>query len=76
MEDKYKLGIKMIDDQHQKIFDLIDRLCDVEKHEKKIVKSVIKECLRHRIILTYEAEAEDMTTDDVIGKIFDSVEVP
>ncbi|MFH0924888.1 MAG: MoxR family ATPase [bacterium] len=40
------------------------------------IKSVGRDVLRHRIILTYEAEAEDLTTDDVIGKIFDSVEVP
>ncbi|MEW6078632.1 MAG: MoxR family ATPase [Thermodesulfobacteriota bacterium] len=40
------------------------------------IKSVAPEILRHRIILTYEAEAEDMTTDDIIGRIFDGVEVP
>ena len=28
MDDKYKLGIKIIDEQHQKIFDLIGKLCD------------------------------------------------
>jgi len=43
MDDKYKLGIKMIDKQHQRIFDLIDKLCDVDKNEKKIVKSIIQE---------------------------------
>jgi len=43
MDKKYKLGIKMIDNQHQKIFDLIDKLCDVDKNEKKLVKSIIKE---------------------------------
>jgi MoxR-like ATPase len=32
--------------------------------------------LRHRILLTYEAEAEDIGTDQIIGRIFDSVEVP
>jgi len=32
--------------------------------------------LRHRIIMTYEAEAEDITTDQIIGHVFDSVEVP
>ena len=32
--------------------------------------------LRHRIILSFEAEAENTTSDDVIKKIFDSVEVP
>ncbi len=40
------------------------------------IKSIAPEILRHRIILTYEAEAEDLTTDDIIGHIFDGVEVP
>lgn len=40
------------------------------------VKTVAPEVLRHRIILTYEAEAEDLTTEDIITRIFDSVEVP
>jgi len=34
------------------------------------------EILRHRLILTYEAQAEDITTEDVIEKIFMGVEVP
>ena len=32
--------------------------------------------LRHRIILTYEAEAEELTTEDVIQRLFEVVEVP
>jgi MoxR-like ATPase len=32
--------------------------------------------LRHRIILSYEAEAEDVTTEDIVKQVFDSVEVP
>ncbi|GAB4310902.1 MAG: AAA family ATPase [Candidatus Sumerlaeia bacterium] len=40
------------------------------------VKTVGPDVLRHRVILTYEAEAEDMTPDQVIRKIFDSIEVP
>ncbi len=40
------------------------------------VKTVAPDVLRHRIILTYEAEAEDITTDEIIGRVFDSVEVP
>ena len=40
------------------------------------VKSVAPAVLRHRIILSYEAEAEDVTTEEVIGRIFDGVEVP
>jgi MoxR-like ATPase len=40
------------------------------------IKTVARDVLRHRIILTYEAEAEDITTDQIIERVFDSVEVP
>ncbi len=40
------------------------------------VKSVGMDVLRHRLILTYEAEAEEMTTEDIIRKVFDAVKVP
>lgn len=40
------------------------------------IKTIAPCVLRHRIILTYEAEAEDITSDQIIGQIFDSVEVP
>ncbi|MBI5141935.1 MAG: MoxR family ATPase [Nitrospirae bacterium] len=40
------------------------------------IKTIAPEVLRHRIILTYEAEAEDVTTDAIITRIFDSVPVP
>ncbi len=40
------------------------------------IKTVAPDVLRHRIILTYEAEAEDVDTDQVIRRIFDVVEVP
>ncbi len=40
------------------------------------IKTIAPNVLRHRIILSYEAEAEDITTDQIIGQIFDSVEVP
>jgi MoxR-like ATPase len=40
------------------------------------VKELAADVLRHRVILSYEAEAEEMTTDDVIQKILASVEVP
>ncbi len=40
------------------------------------IKLVAPDVLRHRIILSFEAEAEDMTTDDIISTVFDSVEVP
>jgi len=40
------------------------------------VKSIGMDVLRHRVIVSYEAEAEDMTSEDIVQKIFDSVEVP
>ncbi|MGA1824122.1 MAG: AAA family ATPase [bacterium] len=40
------------------------------------IKSIGMDILRHRIILTYEAEAENIISDDIINKIFDTVEVP
>ncbi|MCK5558149.1 MAG: MoxR family ATPase, partial [Candidatus Hydrogenedentes bacterium] len=40
------------------------------------VKSVGMDVLRHRIIITYEAEAEEMTSEDIVRRIFDGVEVP
>jgi len=40
------------------------------------IKTIAPDVLRHRIILTYEAEAEDITTDEIIRYVFDSVEVP
>lgn len=40
------------------------------------VKTVAPNVLRHRIILTYEAEAEDLTSDAIIERIFDTVPVP
>jgi MoxR-like ATPase len=40
------------------------------------VKSIGMDVLRHRVITSYEAEAEEMDADDVIKKIFDEVPVP
>ena len=40
------------------------------------VKVIGADVLRHRIILSYEAEAEEKTTDDIIKKIFENVKVP
>ncbi len=40
------------------------------------VKSIGPDVLRHRIILTYEAEAQAVTTDAIIKKIFSAVPVP
>lgn len=40
------------------------------------VKSIGADVLRHRILLTYEAEAENTTSEDVVNKLFAAVEVP
>jgi MoxR-like ATPase len=40
------------------------------------VKSIGMDVLRHRIIVTYEAEAENISSEDIVQKIFDRVEVP
>jgi len=40
------------------------------------VKTIGPDVLRHRILLTYEAEAEELTADEIVKQIFDGVEVP
>ncbi|MBL9008453.1 MAG: MoxR family ATPase [Myxococcales bacterium] len=40
------------------------------------VKSIAHDVLRHRLLLSYEAEAENKTADDIITTILDNVEVP
>jgi MoxR-like ATPase len=40
------------------------------------VKDVAPDVLRHRVLLSYEAEAENVTSDQVITKILERVEVP
>lgn len=40
------------------------------------VKTIGMDVLRHRVIVTYEAEAEDLTSEDIITKIFETVPVP
>ncbi len=40
------------------------------------IKAVAPDVLRHRLILSYEAEAENLTSDDLIRMIFDQIEVP
>ncbi|MDP8249155.1 MAG: AAA family ATPase [Candidatus Tritonobacter lacicola] len=40
------------------------------------VKSVGMDVLRHRVIVTYEAEAEEMTSEQILSRIFDEVPVP
>jgi MoxR-like ATPase len=40
------------------------------------IKAIGVDVLRHRVILTYEAEAEEMTSELVVRKIFERIEVP
>ncbi len=40
------------------------------------IKELAYDVLRHRIILSYEAEAEELTSDDIIKRVLEGVEVP
>jgi MoxR-like ATPase len=40
------------------------------------VKAIAYDVLRHRVALTYEAEAENLTSEKVIQKILEKIEVP
>ena len=40
------------------------------------IKAVVYDVLRHRILLTYEAEAEDVTSEDIITGILEQINIP
>ena len=40
------------------------------------VAYIVKELMRHRIVLTYEAEAEGITSDEIIQKVLEAVAIP
>ena len=40
------------------------------------VKAIGPDVLRHRVVLTYEAEAEEVTTEQIVRRVFEVVEVP
>ncbi|MBO02403.1 MAG: MoxR family ATPase [Candidatus Neomarinimicrobiota bacterium] len=40
------------------------------------VRYIGKDILRHRVIPSYEAEAEELTSEDIIQRLFDSIEIP
>lgn len=40
------------------------------------IKAMVYDVLRHRIILTYEAEAEDLTVEDIIAQILEKINLP
>ena len=40
------------------------------------VKAVGPGALRHRLLLSYEAEAQELTSDDLVARLFETVDVP
>ncbi len=40
------------------------------------VKTIGPDVLRHRLLISYEAEAQDLDSDDLVGEIFNTVDVP
>jgi len=40
------------------------------------IKAIGRDVLRHRIVLSYEAEAEEIQSEEIIGRILDQIEVP
>ncbi|KPL00482.1 MAG: ATPase [candidate division Zixibacteria bacterium SM23_73_3] len=40
------------------------------------IKAIGMDVLRHRVIVTYEAEAEEVSSEDIVKKVFDEIEVP
>jgi MoxR-like ATPase len=40
------------------------------------VKNIGPDVLRHRVLVSYEAEAQDLTSDDIVAEIFNTVDVP
>ena len=40
------------------------------------MKDVAPDVLRHRVLLSYEAEAENVTSDQVVKRLLERVEVP
>ena len=40
------------------------------------VKSIGMDVMKHRLVLSYEAEAEEVKAENVVQRVFDSVEVP
>jgi MoxR-like ATPase len=40
------------------------------------VKAVAMDVLRHRVIVTYEAEAEELPSEDIVQRVLEGVPVP
>jgi len=56
-----------------KAFALLEGRSYISPHD---VKSIAHDVLRHRILVTYEAEAEGKDSDDIISQILENIEVP
>ena len=54
-----------------------EALLNGEDHvDPQMVKDIAIDVMQHRIALSYEAEAQGLTSSDIVKKILDSVEVP
>jgi MoxR-like ATPase len=40
------------------------------------IKQIAPDVLRHRLVISYEAEAEEVTSADIVQRILDQIEVP
>ena len=40
------------------------------------IKQVAPDILRHRVVVSYEAEAEEITSTDIVQRVLDQIEVP
>ena len=40
------------------------------------IKAIAMDVLRHRVVVTYEAEAEEVTSEDIVRRIFEYLPVP
>ena len=61
------------EEMHRQLCALLAGRSYISPHD---VKTIAHEVLRHRILVTYEAEAEGKNSDDVIDVILNNVEVP
>ena len=65
-----------IDDLGVQVADVIVGFREFEKKSVDDVKAIAPDVLRHRVLTTYEAEAESVTSDDIVKRILDTVETP
>ena len=49
---------------------------EVTANNAEDVKAIGPDVLRHRVVLSYEAEAEEVTAEDIVRRVFEVVEVP